>query len=61
MKNKITILVLSLMTLSLFSQEKLDSTISEYFDGVNFILDNKNTYTYDSNFNLLIDTSLIEI
>ena len=57
MKNKITILVLSLMTLSLFSQEKLDSTISEYFDGVNFILDNKNTYTYDSNFNLLIDTS----
>jgi hypothetical protein len=57
MKNKITILILSLISLSVFSQEKLDSTISQYFNGTNFVLNNKNIYNYDNDYNLLQDSS----
>ena len=55
MKKIITLFTLCTIVILGFSQEKLDSTIIEYFDGFNFSPDQKNIYTYNSNKELLSD------
>lgn len=52
---KITFLLIAFFTLSLCSQEKLTSSINEYFDGSNWVENDKTEYTYDSNDNLIVE------
>lgn len=49
MKNTFTLILLSLIALTAFSQEKQDSTILASFDGTNFITQSKNVFLYNAN------------
>tara|TARA_B100000809_G_scaffold266716_1_gene330954 strand:+ start:11384 stop:13402 length:2019 start_codon:yes stop_codon:yes gene_type:complete len=50
---KITLLMIALITLTVFGQEKLTHSTEEYFDGADWIEHSRLFYTYDGNNNLI--------
>lgn len=55
---KITILLLTLYSFTVFGQIKLTSATEEYFNGTTWIINNKTLYTYDANGNVLTEEYL---
>jgi hypothetical protein len=55
---KITFLLFTFITTLIVGQDKLTSSIGEYFDGTNWVNGYKTEYTYDSNKNLIEETEL---
>ncbi|QOD60763.1 T9SS type A sorting domain-containing protein [Polaribacter haliotis] len=52
---KITFLLFTLLTFSIFGQDKLTSKINQSYDGVNWVNNSRSTYKYNSNNNLTED------
>jgi hypothetical protein len=55
---KITFLLFTTISISLFGQIKLTSSLSEYYDGTNWLNSNKTAFTYDANNNLAEEKEL---
>ncbi|WP_339659933.1 T9SS type A sorting domain-containing protein [uncultured Polaribacter sp.] len=55
---KITFLFFVLVSVTLFGQNKLTSSVREYFDGSNWSNSGRSEYTYDDNKNLTKETEL---
>jgi len=59
MKTKITFLILSFFTLTLFSQTTIDYSLAEFWDGTDWQNRFKYEYQYNTNNELIVSTSLI--
>jgi hypothetical protein len=55
---KITFLLFTIISVSLFGQTKLTSSLSEYYDGTSWLSSNKTEYTYDGSNNLIEEKEL---
>ena len=55
---KITFLLFIFMTTIVVSQNKLTSSLGEYFDGTNWVNSSKSEFTYDNSANLTQETEL---
>ncbi|MEO9570431.1 MAG: T9SS type A sorting domain-containing protein [Polaribacter sp.] len=53
---KITFLLLTIVSISAFGQDKLTSAIEEYYDGTNWLIQGKTEYTYDTQGNVVTET-----
>jgi hypothetical protein len=58
MIKKNTLLLFIFMTSLILGQDKLTSSLGEYFDGTNWVKSERTEYTYDSNKNLTEETGL---
>lgn len=55
---KTTFLLFTIISVSLFGQTKLSSSLSEYYDGTNWVSSYKTEYAYDANNNLTEEKEL---
>jgi len=55
---KNTFLLFTIISVSLFGQTKLTSSLSEYYDGTSWLSSNKTEYTYDGSNNLIEEKEL---
>lgn len=55
---KITFLLFTLVSITMFGQNKLTSSVREYLDGTTWYYSGKTEYTYDDNKNLTKETEL---
>ncbi|WP_170064420.1 T9SS type A sorting domain-containing protein [Polaribacter glomeratus] len=55
---KTTFLFFTIISVSLFGQTKLTSSLSEYYDGTNWVSSNKTAFIYDANNNLTEEKEL---
>lgn len=55
---KITFLLFTLITTTFLAQDKLTSSLSEYFNGTDWVSSNKTTFTYDNDNNFTEEVEL---
>jgi hypothetical protein len=55
---KITFLLFTLITTTFLAQDKLTSSLSEYFNGTDWVSSNKATFTYDNDNNCTEEVEL---